>query len=139
MQAFVGSLRDRPIGEADLEQFRCLLGDCTRGRSPRQAPQWPLWTKYRNSLRALYTVSEYDDDPVRLGGLRIPALVVTGADTVAFHRRINDVLVRTLPRAEALELPAGHNSPAAMPDHFVGEWRAFQQRVSQQGPARPGA
>jgi pimeloyl-ACP methyl ester carboxylesterase len=130
MQEFVSSLRDRQIGEADVERFRCLLGDCTGGRSAREAPQWPQWVKYRHSLRALHSISDYDDDPSRLHGLTVPALIVTGADTVAFHRRINDVLLRMLPRAEALQLQAGHNSPAAAPDRFVAEWLKFQQRTA---------
>jgi hypothetical protein len=129
MQQFLGSRREGAITEAHVEQFRCLLGDCTGGRSPRQAPQWPQWMTHRNSLRGLYTVADYDDNPTRVGGLSVPALVVTGAGTVPFHRAINAVLLRTLPRAEALELTAGHNSPVASPDHFVGEWKKFQERV----------
>jgi len=59
----------------------------------------------------------------------MPALIVTGAQTVAFHRAMNEALLRALPRAEALELGAGHNSPSAAPEHFVAEWQQFQQRV----------
>ena len=130
MQAFVGSLRGRAITEADVERFRCLLGDCGGGRSARQAPQWPQWVKYRNSLRGLHTVADYDDDPARLRRLTMPALIVTGAQTVSFHRAMNEALLRALPRAEPLELGAGHNSPAADPDHFVAEWQKFQERAS---------
>ncbi len=83
MQAFVSSLRGRPIEEGHVERFRCLLGDCAGGRSPREAPQWPQWVKYRNSLRGLYTVGDYTDDPERLRGVTMPALV-TGAQTVRF-------------------------------------------------------
>ena len=134
MQAFVSSLRGRPIEEGHVERFRCLLGDCTGGRSPREAPQWPQWVKYRNSLRGLYTVGDYTDDPERLRGVTMPALIVTGAQTVRFHRMINEALLRILPRAEALELGAGHNSPAAAPEHFVAEWQQFQQRANTAGP-----
>ena len=130
MQAFLSSLRGQRIEEKDIERFRCLLGDCAGGRSPRQLPQWPQWVKYRNSLRALYTVVDYNDDPARLRQLLMPALVVTGAETIPFHRTINEALVRALPRAEALQLGAGHNSPAADPDHFVTEWRKFERRAS---------
>ena len=87
--------------------------------------------KYRNSLRGLYTVGDYDDDPARLRGLTMPALIVTGAQTVSFHRAINESLLRMLPRAEALELGAGHNSPAADPDHFVSKWQRFEQRATR--------
>ena len=63
MQDLLSSLRGREVGEEHVERFRCLLGDCQGGRSPRQAPQWPQWVKYRNSLRALYTGSDHNDDP----------------------------------------------------------------------------
>jgi pimeloyl-ACP methyl ester carboxylesterase len=33
MQELVSSLRDATIREADVERFRCLLGDCADGRS----------------------------------------------------------------------------------------------------------
>jgi hypothetical protein len=69
--------------------------------------------KYRNSLRGLHTIGDYNDDPARLRGLVVPTLVVNGANTVAFHRAINASLMRLLPRAEAMELTGGHNSPAS--------------------------
>ena len=129
MQEFVSSLRNTTITEAHVEQFRCLLGDCVGGRSPRQAPQWDQWVRYRNSLRGLHTIGDFNDDPSRLRELTTRTLVVNGAKTVAFHRAINAALVRALPRAEAFELAGGHNSPAAAPDYFVAEWLKFQQRT----------
>ena len=137
MQEFVGSLRSATITEAHVERFRCLLGDCGGGRSPRQAPQWNQWVRYRNSLRGLYTIGDYKDDPSRLRALVIPTLVVNGAETVGFHRTINAVLIRTLPRAEAFELTGGHNSPASAPDYFVAEWLKFQQRTKSSGGQKP--
>lgn len=136
MQALVSSLRGREVGEEHVERFRCLLGDCAGGRSPRQLPQWPQWVKYRNSLRGLHSVGDYDDDPERLRALTMPALIVTGAQTVPFHRAMNESLLRALPRAQALELGAGHNSPAADPEHFVSEWRRFEQRATAGGVPR---
>src|SRR5688500_1045268 len=35
MQQFVSSLRGATISEEHVERFRCLLGDCAAGRSPR--------------------------------------------------------------------------------------------------------
>jgi pimeloyl-ACP methyl ester carboxylesterase len=130
MQEFVTSLRHTTITEAHVERFRCLLGECAGGRSPRQAPQWNQWVRYRNSLRGLHTVGDYKDDPSRLRALQVPTLVVNGAETVAFHRAINAVLIRTLPRAVAFELTGGHNSPASAPDYFVAEWLKFQGRAA---------
>ena len=137
MQQFVSSLRDITITEAHVERFRCMLGDCAGGRSPRQAPQWNQWVRYRNSLRGLHTIGDYKDDPSRLRALLIPTLVVNGAETVAFHRAINAALIRTLPRAEAFELTGGHNSPASAPDYFVAGWLKFQERTTTRRSPNP--
>jgi hypothetical protein len=56
--------------------------------------------KYRNSLRGLHTIGDYNDDPARLRGLTVFTLVVNGANTVPFHRAINAALMHLLPRAE---------------------------------------
>jgi pimeloyl-ACP methyl ester carboxylesterase len=130
MQAFIGSLRNATITEAHVEQFRCLLGDCAGGRSPRQAPQWPQWVKYRNSLRALHTIRDYDGDPAELRALPVPTLVIHGASTVPFHRSINDALLRALPNSRSFELAGGHNSPASSPDYFVAAWQSFQSQAA---------
>jgi pimeloyl-ACP methyl ester carboxylesterase len=81
-------------------------------------------------LRGLYSIGEYQDDPQRLRHVTAPALIVTGAETVAFHRAINAALLRVLPRAEPLELAAGHHSPVAAPEEFVAAWSRFQDRAS---------
>jgi pimeloyl-ACP methyl ester carboxylesterase/ketosteroid isomerase-like protein len=129
MQQFVGSLRGTTITDVHVERFRCLLGDCAGGRSPRQAPQWAQWVKYRNSLRALYTVGDYDDDPAKLRALSLPTLVIHGASTVPFHRAINDALLRALPDSRSFELEGGHNSPASSPEYFVDAWQSFQSQA----------
>ena len=131
MQTFIKSLRDKPIGDADVERFRCLLGDCRQGRSPREARQWPQWVKHRNSLRGLYTIGDYADDPARLRRLTMPALIVTGAETVAFHRQINEALIHALPNAEGLQLTGGHNSPVGAPDQFVADWQKFRRAATR--------
>ncbi len=74
MQHFLSSLGDQPITEADVETFRCLLGDCADGRSPRRLPQWTQWLTYRNSLRGLHTIVDYDDEPARLRTLTTPTM-----------------------------------------------------------------
>ena len=130
MQKFIGSLRDATVTVAHVEQFRCLLGDCAGGRSPRQAPQWTQWVKYRNSLRALHTIGDYDDDPSKLRTLSVPTLVVHGASTVPFHRSINAALLRALPNSKSFELAGGHNSPASSPGYFVEAWHSFQSQAA---------
>ncbi|WP_110173383.1 hypothetical protein [Luteitalea pratensis] len=129
IQDFLNSMRNSTVSEADVERFRCLLGDCAGGRSPSQAPHWNQWVRYRNSLRGLHTIGAYQGDPPPLRGLTFPTLVVNGAETVAFHRAINAALVRTRLLAEALELPGSYNSPASAPDYFAAEWLKFHRRA----------
>ena len=56
----------------------------------------------------------------------MPALIVTGAQTVAFHRSMNEALLRTLRACRGTGARSwSRNSPAADPDHFVAEWQKF--------------
>lgn len=126
MQQFVGSLRGATITDVHVERFRCLLGECAGGRSSRRAPQWGPWVKYRDSVRALHTIGDYDDDPAKLRTLAVPTLVMHGASTGPFHPPINNALLRALPNSRSFELAGGHNSPASSPEYFV---EAFQSQA----------
>jgi pimeloyl-ACP methyl ester carboxylesterase len=51
--------------------------------------------------------------------LRIPVLIITGANTIAIHRLVDDELIQLLPRARAVTIPdAGHGSPRENPTAF---------------------
>jgi hypothetical protein len=54
----------------------------------------------RSALRGLSVVATHTDDINRLKNLRRPVLIVTGSDTVSFHRRINDIFASAISRAE---------------------------------------
>jgi hypothetical protein len=55
-------------------------------------------------------------------------LIMTGAETVSFHRRIDDLLASHFPKVERVELPGGHSAPASSPDAFITELEAFFAR-----------
>jgi pimeloyl-ACP methyl ester carboxylesterase len=56
-------------------------------------------------------------EKVRL--LKMPILIVTGANTIGLHRFVNEELARLLPRAEHVTIPnAGHGSPRENPQVF---------------------
>jgi pimeloyl-ACP methyl ester carboxylesterase len=116
-----------------------LVASCRRDEpGSNSVPKHPtVSVTYRNSLRGLHTIGDYQDDSAGLRRLTIPTLVVNGAATVAFHRAINAALIRFLPHAEALELVGGHNSPAAVPEFFVAQWQRFQKRVITRDSRRP--
>jgi pimeloyl-ACP methyl ester carboxylesterase len=51
----------------------------------------------------------------------MPILIVTGANTIAIHRLVNEELARLLPHAQRAEIPdTGHGSPRENPEAFNG-------------------
>ncbi|PYR94317.1 MAG: hypothetical protein DMF84_05745 [Acidobacteria bacterium] len=119
---------DRAPTDDQLTRFRCALGTC--GETPPRPGEarWDDWARRRSALRGLSAVVEHSDDPDRLKTFRRPVLLMTGADTVSFHRRINDLLATHLPIVERVELPGGHSSPSSAPEAFVAALRAFLER-----------
>jgi pimeloyl-ACP methyl ester carboxylesterase len=110
-----------------LVRFRCALGNCV---SPPRAgdPRRQDWDRRRAALRGLAAVADHRDDPDRLRRFDRPVLILTGAQTVRFHRRIDDLLAAALPTVERADLPGGHDAPSAAPNAFVAALRAFFQR-----------
>lgn len=119
---------DRAPTDDQLTRFRCALGKCVE-RPPRDdVASWQDWEKRRAALRGLSAAAEHTDDPERLKTLRRPVLIITGTQTVSFHRRINDLLASHLPLVERVELPGGHGAPSSAPDTFIAELKAFLSR-----------
>lgn len=119
---------DREPTDGQLARFRCVLGTCVEPPSRDHAASWQDWEKRRAALRGLSAVAEHTDDPERLKTLRRPVLIVTGAQTVSFHRRIDELLASGLPIVERIELQGGHSAVASAPEAFISELRAFLAR-----------
>lgn len=113
------------ISEKQLERLLCALVNCPPGHSIREDPRWPGWVQERGRLRGSAAIVAHQDDPARLGTFRRPVLIVTGAATVPFHRRINDVLAARLPQVQRAELPGGHAAPRMAMEQFVQVLTAF--------------
>jgi pimeloyl-ACP methyl ester carboxylesterase len=114
------------VSEDDLAAWACRVGLCPPGRAPRELPQWPAWARHRRSLRNTRAVFEHADHLDRLRTFPRPVLLVTGTGTAPFLRRVHDTLARELPRARAVELPAGHAPQLVSMDRFLEEVAAFQ-------------
>jgi pimeloyl-ACP methyl ester carboxylesterase len=64
--------------------------------------------------------------------LRIPVLVVTGEKTIEIHRRIDEELSKTIPRARSASIPnAGHGSPRENPEAFTEVVENFLETSGQ--------
>lgn len=111
-----------------LVRFRCILGSCGMTPPAADSAGHDDWIARRGSLRGLSAVANHVDTAARLASFQRPVLIVTGADTVSFHRQINDLLAARLPRAERAELPGGHGAVATAPEAFITALRAFLAR-----------
>jgi len=109
-------------------RFRCLLGECHLEKPEVGGAGWQEWVARRAALRGLAAISQLKGDRNRLKTLRKPVLVVTGKDTVSFHRRINDILAEQCSVVERLELPGNHAAVVTAQDEFVKALRSFLER-----------
>jgi len=117
------------ISEAKLEQFLCAVGFCPPGQSPRKLPQWPVWVRYRQSLRNSEAAVQHDDDPARLRAFRRPVLLVKGTDSGKFLHQIIDALATQFPKAQVVEMPGGHAPQIVSMDRFLDQLALFQAGV----------
>lgn len=117
------------ISEDKLEQFLCAVGFCPPEQSPRDLPQWPLWVQYRQSLRNSEATVKHEDEPARLRAFRRPVLLVKGTGSAKFLHQIVDALAAKLPRAEVVEMPAGHGPQIVSMDRFLDRLALFQAGV----------
>ena len=85
----------------------------------RHHPQWFVWVKQKERLRGLSVVANHTDSLRRLHGFKQPVLVLTGKGTVAFHRRINELLAKEFPQATLKEIAGGHSAPQAAVHEFI--------------------
>lgn len=118
---------DEPTDD-QLVAFLGGLGNCDAKPPARAEAGWEEWVARRASLRGLSSVLNHTDDVNRLQTFRRPVLIVTGANTAAFHRRINDILAAKLPVVERADLPGGHGATSTARDDFVVQLRTFLSR-----------
>lgn len=115
---------DASISEAQLAQFRCILDNCDTAVI-RNHPQWPVWIKQKDRLRGLSVVANHTDSIERLHSFKQPVLILTGEGTVAFHRRINELLAKEFPVVTSKEIAGGHSAPQAAVNEFIGAIKKF--------------
>lgn len=113
-----------PITDMQLAQFRCILESCDTA-AIRNHPQWPVWAKQKDRLRGLSAVASHTDSPGRLHAFKQPVLMLTGKGTVAFHRRINELLHTEFPNASIKDIAGGHSAPQEALTEFIQAIKEF--------------
>jgi len=106
------------ITEKDVKEFRCAFLNCD-SVDITKLPQWPTWLKQKNRLRGTAAVSAYKNKVENLQHFKKPVLLINGSSTVAFHKRINQLLATEFPNSSQKEIPGGHNAPTAYPAEFI--------------------
>lgn len=114
--------------DAQMAAFLCTLGTCGAEPPDDGTTELKMWDAHRASLRGLSTVANHRDSIDRLKTLTMPVLLMTGAASVGFHRRINDELAARLPRVERVEVTGDHTAPLTAQDEFLAKWRAFLEK-----------
>lgn len=114
--------------DADIVRFRCLLGSCPPQVPSPDDPARAEWDRNRRAMRGLAAVARHREDPAALRRLRIPVLLLTGSETVPFHRRINERLAATLADPETAVLPGGHTALRTSSAEFLAIVRDFLAR-----------
>jgi pimeloyl-ACP methyl ester carboxylesterase len=123
--AFLETLQGE-ISEAQLEEFISFAGFLPPGRSARDLPQWPSWSRHRRSLRCNVAILQQSDDLARLAAFPKPVLLVRGTGSPPFYDRIIGAMASRFPRATVVEMPAGHGPHIVSMERFLDTMAAFQ-------------
>ena len=114
--------------DAQLVEFLRALGDCNTSAPAQNDPLRAQWLNRRRCLRGLSAVPNHIDDVERLRNFERPVLLVTGAESPRFHRRINELLAAQLPMVQTAELPGGHSAVNTARNAFLARLRSFLVR-----------
>jgi len=106
------------ITEDMVKQFRCELMNCDTF-DIRQHPLWKTWIKQKNRLRGLSAVSNYKIDLKKLHQFQKPVLIVTGTQTVPFHKRIDELLTVEFSFAKTASIQGGHTAVNTNAKEFI--------------------
>lgn len=127
MQALLNELTPKAtISEEHVERFRCALLNCDR-IDIRSHPQWQTWVGQKNRLRGLSVLNQYKVRTKQLDEFKKPVLIITGTQTLAFHKKIDEILAKEFPSAKELFLKGGHAIPTTAPLELVKAIREFIQ------------
>ncbi len=106
------------ITEDMVKRFRCELMNCDMF-DIRQHPLWMTWVEQKNRLRGLSVTGNYKISFKKIHRFKKPVLIITGTQTVPFHRRINELLAAEFPFAKIAGIEGGHTAMNTNPNEFI--------------------
>jgi pimeloyl-ACP methyl ester carboxylesterase len=121
---------DGEISDHDLENLLRSIGLVPADKSAKDLPQWPNWSKHRNSLRNRRAAWEHTDDISRLSVLKnCPLLLVKGSGSNKIFHTIIDALANELPQTEIVEMAYGHSPHLISMNTFLDKLTQFQKNI----------
>jgi pimeloyl-ACP methyl ester carboxylesterase len=120
-------LSQEDISEEQMEGFVRRAGLVPAGSNPRELDSWPTMVHYRQSLRAIPTIWEYQGDPSKLSKLTAPCLLIKGTGSTPNDHAIVDTLGRELPNAKVIEIPGGHSAHLVSMEAFLENMTGLQE------------
>jgi pimeloyl-ACP methyl ester carboxylesterase len=111
--------------DEELYRFRCILGTCPAAIPRPTDSDRQSWDRSRLAMRGLAAVAAHHETLEAIHKLHVPVLLINGADTVRFHRRINEVLSNLLPNVRVAEIPGSHGASRTSEAEFLAITRAF--------------
>ena len=112
------------ITEDMVKQFRCDLMNCDTFDIHKH-PLWVTWIKQKNRLRGLSVIDGYQIDLKKLHQFQKPVLIVTGTQTVYFHKRIDELLAAEFSFAQLASIKGGHAAINTNPNEFISTLLEF--------------
>ena len=109
----------------ELYRFRCILGTCPAAIPSPSDPDRKSWDRSRLAMRGLAAVAAHHETSDAIRELHVPILLINGADTVRFHRRINELLSQLLPNVRVAEIPGTHGASRTSEAELLAITRAF--------------
>lgn len=126
----IGNISSRMSASAvpsdeDLYRFRCILGTCPVAIPLPSDPDRESWDRSRQSMRGLAAVAAHREEPKVIEQLDVPVLLINGAETVRFHKRINELLAARFPRVRVAEIRGTHGASRTSQGEFLALTREF--------------
>jgi pimeloyl-ACP methyl ester carboxylesterase len=113
------------ISEEQLVWFTHFAGFVPEDVDPKSLPQWPIWSKFRQSLKNNPAVFRYTNSIERIRHFNKPVLLITGEGTATFLADIIQVLAEELPNVRVERYPGGHAPHIVAKDQFLTRLNTF--------------
>lgn len=131
--AMIAAVRERgPVAVADV-MLPKLVGATTAARAPKvvdHARRMIMGTSVPGIIGALSAMRERSDNRPVLAALRVPVLILVGAEDVITPPSASEAMAGVAPQAELVVVPeAGHLAPLEQPALVTGALQGFLRRV----------